>query len=316
MSHFNGDTFHPLSRKRSRRYDHHGRIHQPCAIHCRQDIEQFQLQMTQPRNMPVRSRQALRLLAQTRLHQPGMQIDDMRHHRRAQHRYRQVQARAIHHRHHYMQADLVPSRMHQENLDRITDTDHHDEHHDDRFQFAKAEAVERENAEHADCGCHSRQQQHFRPPHSCSQQARTQQQVETQRRAQKLRQVCREGRKLGRHPKKNRHAPRKVVAAILRQRSSGRNSQLGRKVLDQDCHGIRPQQNPQQLVAKARPAIQVRNEITRIDIGNARHKRRPHRTPQFPRANARFAWLALDRDGGGCMHIRGRSSARGSYHQV
>ena len=65
-----------------------------------------------------------------------------------------------------------------------------------------------------------------------------------------------------------------MFPAILRQRSSGGDAQLGGKVLDEDGHEVRPQQHPQQLVAEPRAGDQIRAKISRVDIGNTGHEGR------------------------------------------
>jgi len=65
-----------------------------------------------------------------------------------------------------------------------------------------------------------------------------------------------------------------MLPAILRQRSPGGNAQLGGKVLDEDGHEVRPQQNPKQLVAEPRAGDQIRAKISRVDIGNTGHEGR------------------------------------------
>ncbi len=64
-----------------------------------------------------------------------------------------------------------------------------------------------------------------------------------------------------------------VLARLPGQRQSGHNSQLRRKILDQNGHRIRPQQHPQQPVPKPASTFNIRRKITRIDIRHRRHKR-------------------------------------------
>ncbi len=72
-----------------------------------------------------------------------------------------------------------------------------------------------------------------------------------------------------------------MCAAILRQSLSGGDPQFGRKILDQDGHGVRPQQDPQQCVSKPRAAFKVAGKVAGIDIGHAGHKRRTKIAPHL-----------------------------------
>ncbi len=74
--------------------------------------------------------------------------------------------------------------------------------------------------------------------------------METNSSAQKFRHVGKQRGAFGGEPQTKVHRTGKVRAAILRQGFSGRNPQLGRKILDQDRHGVRPQQHPEQRVSE------------------------------------------------------------------
>src|SRR5277367_6024140 len=73
-----------------------------------------------------------------------------------------------------------------------------------------------------------------------------------------------------------------MLAAILRQCTSGRDTQLGGEVLNEDGHQIRPQQYPEQLVTEACSAGKIGGKIPRIDIGDAGHKGRPEPIQRLP----------------------------------
>ncbi len=148
------------------------------------------------------------------------------------------------------------------------------------------------------------------------QQRRPEQQIEPQRRTQKLRQVSRNRRHLRSNPQPDRHRPRKVLAAVLRQRQPSHNPQLRREVLDQNRHRVRPQQHPQQPIAEAASTLNIRSEVARIDIRNRRHKRRPKVAPHLVAAKAkrRRRNRARRRDGRGRRRCQGRAlflNARG-----
>ena len=105
------------------------------------------------------------------------------------------------------------------------------------------------------------------------QQGRSEQQVKPQRSADKLGQIGRDGRNLGRDPQEDRHRPGEVFAAVLRQRQARNDAQLRRQVLDEDGHRIRPKQHPQQPVPKAASTLDIGGKVAWIDIRDRRHKR-------------------------------------------
>ena len=59
-----------------------------------------------------------------------------------------------------------------------------------------------------------------------------------------------------------------MLAAVLRQREAGDDSELRRKVLDEHRHGVGPEQDPEKAVAELRAAEDVGGEVSGIDIGD------------------------------------------------
>ena len=111
------------------------------------------------------------------------------------------------------------------------------------------------------------------------QHRRPDQQIKPQCRAQKLRQVRRDGRHFRGYPEEDRHWPREMLPAVLRQRQPGNNAQLRRKILDEDGHRVRPQQHPQQPVSKPAAALDIGRKVSRIDICDRSHKGWPEVRP-------------------------------------
>ena len=68
--------------------------------------------------------------SQPGLHQAGVQINNMGHHRSPQHAYRNIDASPIQPRHRRVVGDLPPVGMHQENFDEVTKPDDQNKHHD------------------------------------------------------------------------------------------------------------------------------------------------------------------------------------------
>jgi len=66
-----------------------------------------------------------------------------------------------------------------------------------------------------------------------------------------------------------------VIAADLGQVAPGGDAQLRRERLNEHGHQVAHQDDPEQEVTEAGAALDVGGEVARIDIGDARHERRP-----------------------------------------
>ena len=185
-----------------------------------------------------------------------------------------------------MERRQPPVRTNQEHLKPIAKPDHSDKRHDAPLQPLVPRKVQRQNQEHPHSSHQRRTKQRPRPRPPMRQHRRPKQQIKPKRRTQKLSQVSSDRRNLRRHPQKQRHRPRKMFPAVLRQRQPGHNPQLRRKILNQNGHRIRPQQYPQQPIPVLAPPQNIGREVARIDIGHRRHKRRaevgPHLVPAEP----------------------------------
>ena len=142
-------------RKRHRRHHDHRRVNQPRPVHRHKHIHQLKLQKLPPPRASRAICGAARHLLQPRLHQRRVQIDHMRHHRRAQHPHRKVDAlvqarrtRRIQRRHQRVKRRQPPVRMHQEHLEPIAQPDHADERHDPALQPPIPRQIQRQNHKH------------------------------------------------------------------------------------------------------------------------------------------------------------------------
>ena len=68
---------------------------------------------------------------------------------------------------------------------------------------------------------------------------------------------------------------RELLAADLGQVAAGRDPELRRQGLDQHRHQVRGDDHPDEAVAEARAAGDVRREVARVDVGDAGDERRP-----------------------------------------
>ena len=101
--------------------------------------------------------------AQPRLHQAGMQVNHVRHHRGAQHADRDVDALPVHHGYRGVVGDLPPVGVHQEDLDQVTNPDHQNKDHDADFQGPETPQLKRQDGKDADRG-DDRGNKHHRGP--------------------------------------------------------------------------------------------------------------------------------------------------------
>src|SRR6185437_3467098 len=59
-----------------------------------------------------------------------------------------------------------------------------------------------------------------------------------------------------------------VAAAVLWEGEAGDDAELGREVLDEHGHDVRPEQNPEQAIAELSSAEDVGGEVAGVDVGD------------------------------------------------
>ena len=97
---------------------------------------------------------------------------------------------------------------------------------------------------------------------------RAEEQVETHGGTEELGEVGGDGGDFGGDPEKEADGTREMFAAVLREGEAGDDAQLGREVLDEDRHGVRPEQDPEKTVAELGSAEDVGGEVAGIDVGD------------------------------------------------
>ena len=207
--------------------------------------------------------QALGLLVVLRhdavLRQGGVQVDHVRHHRRAEDPDReQHRLAAGERRRHRVQRHRPERRVRVEELRDVRDPDHADEGRDHGFERAQSEALEGEDREGADTVTYRRDED--RHP---------KQQVEAQRRPQELGQVGCHRDQLRLHPEAPRGPAGELLAADLGQVAAGGDPELRRERLDQHRHQVRGEDHPAERVAELRAAGDVGREVAGVDVGDA-----------------------------------------------
>ncbi len=108
------------------------------------------------------------------------------------------------------------------------------------------------------------------------QQGNAEQQLEADRRTDKLGQIGRHGDDLRLHPIGPHRRPRKAIANMLGQVFPGGDAQLGGQQLDQHRHHVGPNHHPQQAVAERGAGLDVGGEVAGIDIADSGDEGGPH----------------------------------------
>ena len=120
------------------------------------------------------------------------------------------------------------------------------------------------------------QQQHRDHPddHAPGQQRDPEENVQGDRPTYHLGQIRGRGHQLGLDPVPQSPAPGQTVTQQLGQTRSGDQPDLGRKVLDEDRHGIGGHQHPHQQISVLGAGSEIRRDVARIHVGHGGHKSR------------------------------------------
>jgi hypothetical protein len=169
-------------------------------------------------------------------------------------------------RHQRVDGRQLPVGVDEKYLECVGDADDRDEGHDAAFQPAKAGEIEREDGEDQDAGDQCRDEQGFPGADAVRVEQRTEEEVETDRGAEEFGEIGGDGGDLGCDPEADGGGAGEMFAAVLRQRETGDDAELGRKILDQHGHRVRPKQHPEQAVAELRPAKDVGGEVAGVDV--------------------------------------------------
>src|SRR6185437_9659440 len=150
-----------------------------------------------------------------------------------------------------------------------------DEEHDDVLQAAEAVDLDGEDQKDPDGG-----------EEGAGEQRKMKKQKEAERSSQEFRNIGCHGGDFSHQPQSDHRGTRKTLAAQLRQRLSGGNSELGGKELHQHGDQVGPQQHPEQQVPELSTALDVGGEIAGIDVGNAGDEGRAEVEPNLVAAPA------------------------------
>ena len=202
-----------------------------------------------------------------------MQVDRMRHHRRADETDRERERTGVGNlRHDRMPRRRAPIDRCDEHLDQVAKPDDADEAADDQLDWPEAETFERQDAVGDDRrDDHSDDQRHL------------EQQREPDGAAEELGEISRHGGDLAYDPHAPDGRPGKLLAAHFREVTPGDDAELGRQRLEQHRNQVGEQHHPEQAIAVLGARLNVGGEVAGVDIGDRGDNSRPDKgqiTPQ------------------------------------
>ena len=242
------DARQSLAVKCGCRHNQHRRVHESRRAHRDDYVEQFEFVESLQHAWIARD--------DATLGQCRVQINHVRHHRRAEDAAGEQNAfRAAELWHDRVIRDLSPVCLADKCFGDVTQRDHADERGDDRFERTKPVAFETQDHERKDRG-----------EDACREKRHTEQQIKSQRRAEKFRQV-------GRHRDEFRddpHTPHDplwiILAALFRQIQTAGDAEFRGERLNQHRHQVARDDDPQEQIAVLRAPLDVRREIPWVHI--------------------------------------------------
>ena len=187
----------------------------------------------------------------------------------------------------------MPVRVDEEDFERVADADDANEQHDAALEPLIAGEIEGEDEEDGDGGDECCRQHGLGLRPAVREHCGAEEEIEAEGCAEKLGEVGGDGGDLGGDPEEERHGPGEVLAAVLGEGEAGDDAELGREVLDEDGHGVRPEEHPEQAIAEAAASFDIGGEVSRIDVGDRGHEGRAEVSPHLiaPEAWPKFLLL-------------------------
>ncbi len=212
-----------------------------------------------------------------RLHQGGVQIQVVRHHRRADDADRHVKrfaaaeykGRGTPERGEQPLDDFSPARLRQQDLDQEAEPDRADQEHDKRLGLADPQTLDRQEQKRVEAG-----------NDESDDRIDAEQQIEPDHGADDFRQVAGRHGDFAENPQGDRKGTRIGFAAGLGQVPAGNDAQPGRQRLQEDGHGVGHQEHPDQLVIELGSPFDVGRPIAGVHIADADEIRRTQKGKQ------------------------------------
>ena len=215
-----------------------------------------------------------------RLHDGGVQVQVVRHDRRAQNAEREVEGVGIvddFPPRHEPAEHAQPVRPRDHDLVEKTARDQHDQPADERLQVAEPPVLQQEDHQHV-----------RRREEDTHDQRQAEKQVERDGRADDLRQVARHDGNLAQHPQHDTDPARVTFAAGLREVVPGDDAQLQREVLQEHGHDVGQHDDRQQPVAELRAAREVCCPVAGVHVADRHEQSRPEERQEAPPARRAF----------------------------
>ena len=168
-----------------------------------------------------------------------------------------------------MHGGLVPVGVREEDLKAVAETDDADERHDAALEPAKAGEIEGEDGKDEDGGDEGGGEEGLGVGPAAGEEGGAEEEVEAEGGAEKFGEVGGDCGNFGGDPEGDGGAAAEVLATVLRKGEAGDNAELGREVLDEDGHGVRPEEDPEEAIAEAAATLDVGGEVAGIDVGDA-----------------------------------------------
>ena len=151
--------------------------------------------------------------------------------------------------------EISHDRLREEKLDADTGRNRQHKHGHQRFQPAVAEARQRQQHQHVECR-----------NDGAKEERDAKEDLQRDGRAEELRQVHRDDAQLGGHPEELAHGRRITLPAGLREIKAGRDIETHAKMLEQNRHQVRQQDDPEERVTELRATGEVSGPVTWIHI--------------------------------------------------
>jgi hypothetical protein len=209
-----------------------------------------------------------------RLHDRRVQVEVVRHHRRAEDPDGDEQhvgiADDVRCRHE-ARDDPGQARLREEEFDRKPARNADDERDHHRFEHPEAVLLEHQEDQYV-----SRRDEH------AEEERNAEQQLERDGRPEHFSQVAGRDGDLGPDPEQDRGAPRIVSAAGLGQVEAGGDAEPRGERLQQNRHQVRDHDDAEQLVAEARAAGDVRGPVARVHVADRDEVARAGESEELP----------------------------------
>ena len=204
----------------------------------------------------------------TRLHQRRVEVQVVRHDRRAEDADRDVQRSPGHVRHEPREHRRRVGAG-QEDLEEEASSDRHHHRQDNRLHLPHPPLLEPQQQERVE------RRDQAPPEHRHAEE-----ELQRDDRAQHLGQVTGGNRNLGQHPEHRVDGERILGAAGLRQVVLGHHPEPRRQRLKEHGHHVRHQQDPDQRITKPCAPLQISRPVARVHVPDTHQVRRPQEREQ------------------------------------